>query len=105
MANPYNPNDLNDRGLNDPYARERIADSGSGMGLFAGLAIAAVLIIGGLFMYYHNDSTQTASNEITTSAPGSRAPVTNGAPGAAPTTPSPSTPAPATPPPSPQSGQ
>jgi hypothetical protein len=95
MANPYNPNDPSDRNLNDPYTRERIAESeGNGAGLFAGLVVAAVLIIGGLFMYYHNDNMQTASNNnnVTTSAPGSRAPAPGGSTPSTTPAPSPSTP-------------
>lgn len=99
MANPYNPNDYSNRDLNDPYARET---EGNGAGLFAGLVVAAILVIGGLFMYYHNDTVRTASDTTMsqTSSSMQRAPAGSGAPNpglsARPTAPA-ATPAPATP--------
>lgn len=103
MANPYNPND-NNRGLNDPYLRET---EGNGAGLFAGLVVAAILVIGGMFMYYHNDTVRTASDTTMSQTDSSmqRAPTapstaSSMAPAARPSAPA-ATPAPATPSPAP----
>jgi hypothetical protein len=86
--------------INDPVAREPVVvnSDSSGFGILAGIAVAALIAIGGFYFYTHSDGFKTASNDsVTTSSTPSPAPKTmdNGTPSA---TPKPATPPAATPP-------
>jgi hypothetical protein len=96
MSDPYRERDpsMRDPNLRDPNVRVVNSGSDSGYAVIAGIAVAAVLIIGGLFWLYNQSPSQIAANDrpsATITTPGA-AP---SAPSTTPAAPRPTTPAPA----------
>jgi hypothetical protein len=57
------------------------SEGGSGFGVLAGIAVAALVAIGGYYFYSHSDSVKTAANDtVTTSSTASAIKPSTGAP-------------------------
>lgn len=72
----FNRNDpLNrpiDQRIDEPLSTRPViveSEGGSGFGVLAGIAVAALVAIGGYYFYSHSDSVKTAANDqVTTSS-------------------------------------